>query len=118
MFDGEIRGETLIEFDVDVEDDSENKLVINYYNKDYRLDVILDADGNFVKGKTIDILDICLEDIDLNQIPYDKNTVEVYDEAYPQGLPRTRKNDIELSWNSTWTMEFSSPVYIWLLENI
>jgi len=117
-FDGEIRGETLIEFDVDVEDDSENKLVINYYNKDYRLDVILDADGNFVKGKTIDILDICLEDIDLNQIPYNKNTVEVYEEAYPQDLPRTRKNDMELSWNSTWTLEFSSPVYIWLLENI
>ena len=67
---------------------------------------------------TIDILDICVEDIDLNQIPYDKNTVEVYEEAYPQDLPRTRKNDMELSWNSTWTMEFSSPVYIWLLENI
>ena len=100
-------------------DDSENnKLVIDYYNKDYRLDVILDDDGNVVKGKTIDILDIHLEDIGLDQIPFNNNTVEVYEEAYPQDLPRTRKNDMELSWNSTWTLEFSSPVYIWLLENI
>jgi len=119
MFDGEIQDETLVEFDASVVDDSENnKLVIDYYNKDYRLDVILDADGNVVKGKTINILDICVEDIDLNQIPFDKNTVEVYEKEYPQDLPRTRKNDMELSWNSTWTMEFSSPVYIWLLENI
>jgi hypothetical protein len=42
-FDGEIQGKTLVEFDVDIEDDSENKLVIDYYNKDYRKDVILVA---------------------------------------------------------------------------
>jgi hypothetical protein len=119
MFDSEIQGETLVEFDASVEDDSvDNKLVIDYYNKDFRLDVVLDADGNIVKDKTIDILAICVEDIDLNQIPFDNNTVEVYEQAYPQELPRTRKNDMELSWNSTWTLEFSSPVYIWLLENI
>ena len=119
MFNGEIQDETLVEFDASVVDDSvDNKLVIDYYNKDFRLDVVLDANGNIIKNKTIDILDICVEDIDLNQIPYDKNTVEVYEEAYPQDLPRTRKNDMELSWNSTWTMEFSSPVYVWLLENI
>ena len=119
MFNGEIQDETLVEFDASVVDDSvDNKLVIDYYNKDFRLDVVLDANGNIIKNKTIDILDICVEDIDLNQIPYNKNTVEVYEEAYPQDLPRTRKNDMELSWNSTWTLEFSSPVYIWLLENI
>jgi len=119
MFDGEIQDETLVEFDASVVDDSvDNKLVIDYYNKDFRLDVVLDANGNIIKNKTIDILDICVEDIDLNQIPFDKNTVEVYEKEYPQDLPRTRKNDMELSWNSTWTMEFSSPVYVWLLENI
>ena len=119
MFNGEIQDETLVEFDASVVDDSvDNKLVIDYYNKDFRLDVVLDANGNIIKNKTIDILDICVEDIDLNQIPFDKNTVEVYEKEYPQDLPRTRKNDMELSWNSTWTMEFSSPVYIWLLENI
>jgi len=119
MFNGEIQDETLVEFDASVVDDSvDNKLVIDYYNKDFRLDVVLDANGNIIKNKTIDILDICVEDIDLNQIPFDKNTVEVYEKEYPQDLPRTRKNDMELSWNSTWTMEFSSPVYVWLLENI
>ena len=119
MFNGEIQDETLVEFDASVVDDSvDNKLVIDYYNKDFRLDVVLDANGNIIKNKTIDILDICVEDIDLNQIPFDKNTVEVYEKEYPQDLPRTRKNDMELSWNSTWTLEFSSPVYIWLLENI
>ena len=71
MFDGEIQDETLVEFDASVVDDSENnKLVIDYYNKDYRLDVILDDDGNVVKGKTIDILDIHLEDIGLDPVSY------------------------------------------------
>jgi len=42
----------------------------------------------------------------------------VYEDMYPSDLPRTRKEDAVLSWNSTWTMTFSSPVYIWLLENM
>ena len=117
-FDGEIQGKTLVEFNVDIEDDSENKLVIDYYNKDYRKDVILVADGMPYVDKTIDIGNILVEDIDLGQIPYNTGVVEVYEDMYPSDLPRTRKEDAVLSWNSTWTMTFSSPVYIWLLENM
>ena len=117
-FDGEIRGKTLVEFDVDIEDDSENKLVIDYYNKDYRKDVILVANDMPYVDKTIDIDNILVEDIDLGQIPYNTSVVEVYEDMYPSDLPRTRKEDAVLSWNSTWTMTFSSPVYIWLLENM
>jgi len=117
-FDGEIQGKTLVEFNVDIEDDSENKLVIDYYNKDYRKDVILVADGIPYVDKTINIDNILVEDIDLGQIPYNTGVVEVYEDMYPSDLPRTRKEDAVLSWNSTWTMTFSSPVYIWLLENM
>ena len=117
-FDGEIQGKTLVEFDVDIEDDSENKLVIDYYNKDYRKDVILVANDMPYVDKTIDIDNILVEDIDLGQIPYNTSVVEVYEDMYPSDLPRTRKEDAVLSWNSTWTMTFSSPVYIWLLENM
>ena len=117
-FDGEIQGKTLVEFNVDIEDDSENKLVIDYYNKDYRKDVILVANDMPYVDKTIDIDNILVEDIDLGQIPYNTGVVEVYEDMYPSDLPRTRKEDAVLSWNSTWTMTFSSPVYIWLLENM
>jgi hypothetical protein len=117
-FDGEIQGKTLVEFDVDIEDDSENKLVIDYYNKDYRKDVILVANDMPYVDKTIDIDNILVEDIDLGQIPYNTGVVEVYEDMYPSDLPRIRKEDAVLSWNSTWTMTFSSPVYIWLLENM
>ena len=117
-FDGEIQGKTLVEFDVDIEDDSENKLVIDYYNKDYRKDVILVANDMPYVDKTIDIDNILVENIDLGQIPYNTGVVEVYEDMYPSDLPRTRKEDAVLSWNSTWTMTFSSPVYIWLLENM
>ena len=117
-FDGEIQGKTLVEFNVDIEDDNENKLVIDYYNKDYRKDVILVANDMPYVDKTIDIDNILVDDIDLGQIPYNTGVVEVYEDMYPSDLPRTRKEDAVLSWNSTWTMTFSSPVYIWLLENI
>ena len=117
-FDGEIQGKTLVEFDVDIEDDSENKLVIDYYNKDYRKDVILVANDMPYVDKTIDIVSILIDDIDLGQLPYNTGVVEVYEDMYPSDLPRTRKEDAVLSWNSTWTMTFSSPVYIWLLENM
>ena len=117
-FDGEIQGKTLVEFNVDIEDDNENKLVIDYYNKDYRKDVILVANDMPYVDKTIDIGNILVEDIDLGQIPYNTGVVEVYEDMYPSDLPRTRKEDAVLSWNSTWTMTFSSPVYIWLLETM
>jgi hypothetical protein len=33
-------------------------------------------------------------------------------------LPESVKNCVNLGWNGKWILPFTSPFYIWLLENI
>lgn len=110
-----------IEFTAKLEDNSNNELIIDYYNRDYKRDVILDADGMPVKSCNIVIESIEIDDIDLNIIPYNLSYIDVYEPWYLEqnrnDWPNPRKEDMQLSWNSRWIMEFNSPVYVWLLEN-
>jgi len=49
----------------------------------------------------------------------------VYPERYKaevfrrgDNLPDSVKNCVNLGWNGKWVLPFTSPFYIWLLENI
>ena len=53
----------------------------------------------------------------------------VYEPDYPEpwkseqiklgvDLPKTRKFITEMGWNGTWTFSFTSPLYMWLLNNL
>lgn len=122
FYDEFIKGEHNVTFTATVPDDSTGVLEIEYYGKDYKRDIVLDADGNPVKTVHIEIGEILFEDISIGQIPYNLSEVHVTEPWYlnqdSDDYPNPRHNDMQLSWNSSWRLEFQTPIYIWLLENL
>jgi hypothetical protein len=89
-------------------------------------DTVLDADGNIIEDLLLNIDSIEVDEIDLGTLlwtasDYKPNYPEIYQiEMSKQGkdLPVSVKNCVNLGWNGCWTLSFTSPFYIWLLENI
>jgi hypothetical protein len=68
---------------------------------------------------------ISIDEIDIGSLVY----MGVYEPDYPEpwkseqiklgvDLPKTRKFITEMGWNGTWTFSFTSPLYMWLLNNL
>ena len=112
------------EFDATVAEGNCN-LVIEFLNKS-KLDTVLDSNGNIVDDLLLNIESIEINKIDLGTLLW---TASVYQPNYPQQykddmqqsghqVPESVKNCVNLGWNGTWALPFTSPFYIWLLENI
>ena len=63
-----------------------------------------------------------VDGINLEHIPYMHSYQDIYEPWYleqdREEFPNPRKEDMQISWNGRWTLEFTSPFYIWLLENL
>jgi hypothetical protein len=112
------------EFDAVIEE-GECALVIELINKS-TYDTVLDANGNIVEDLLLNIDSIEIDDIDLGFLLW---TSSVYKPDYPksyvqqcesvgQNLSLELHECVNLGWNGQWTLPFTSPFYIWLLENI
>jgi hypothetical protein len=112
------------EFDAFI-DEGECSLVIELVNKSMH-DTMLDAGGNIVEDLLLNIDSIEVDEIDLGSLLW---TASDYRPDYPekhklkvtemgQELPKSVKNCVNLGWNGSWTLPFTSPFYVWLLENI
>jgi hypothetical protein len=76
----------------------------------------IDANGNIVKDSCICIDDLSFDEIELGQIVIDK---AVYEHNFNgTGDPVTEKFYGQMGCNGTVTMAFTTPVYLWLLENL
>ena len=120
-FEGILKGEQAINFKVDIEDNSSNCLDIIFDNH-HMSDTVIDDVGAVIKGKWIIIENIKFEGIDLEHLLFDNGIITVYDEWYNkqdrEKWPLKRRFETELSWNCKYTINFDSPLYIWLLENL
>ena len=105
-----------IAFEYDInDDDGEHKLQIVLTGKttDHTR---VDADGNIIKDATLTISNIVIDDININQLFLDKC---VYTHDFNGTQP-----EIQYSFhgvvgcNGTISFEFSTPIYLWLLENM
>ena len=118
FYNNTVKESCTIDFDIELQEDSENKLIIEYYDKDYKKDVLLDDQGQVLQSTNILIKTVTMDDIDLGMVPYYNSIQDISDPWYTQSdLPNPREEDMQISWNGRWIMEFTSPVYIWLLEN-
>jgi len=90
------------------------------------LDTVLDANGNIIEDLLLNIDSVEIDEIDLGSLLW---TASDYRPDYPEkyqlemsnqgkDLPVSVKNCVNLGWNGRWTLPFTSPFYIWLLENI
>lgn len=112
------------EFDAEVQE-GECSLVIEFRNKQDD-DTVLDSNGEIIDDLLLNIESVEIDEIDLGSLLW---TASDYKPAYPviykgvkqrEGvtLPESVKNCVNLGWNGHWILPFTSPAYIWLLENI
>jgi hypothetical protein len=102
-----------IEFSHDLEDDKSHSINIRLENKTL-LDVVESEDKTtIIKDMLLNIESISIDDVELGQLMWDKSKF-VGDEPNRPVL----SNCVNLGWNGTYTLEFSCPFYLWLLENM
>ena len=110
--------DTVVDIDVEIEDDTENYLTIEYMNKDAKQDVVLGDDGLPVADKCVIINSISLDDIELEFFELTDPDTFKYEPIEPEGVSTTGFDATKLAWNGKTTLRFTTPIYIWLLENL
>lgn len=100
-------------------------LKVEFKNKTI-YDTVLDANGNIVDDLLLNIDSIEIDGIDLGSLlwtasNYKPNYPETYKRkmaSLEQELPDLVKNCVNLGWNGSWELPFTSPFYSWMLDNI
>jgi hypothetical protein len=113
---GEISGESgvveYVEFDCEYTTD-EVALRVFLTNKE-NTDTVQNEDcTEIVKDMLLNIVSCEIDEIDLGILIWDR-TEFVGDDATRPVLKRC----VNLGWNGAWTLRWTNPFYIWLLENI
>ena len=114
---------TIIEFEYELEEGKSYNLIINRSGKNVTQTKI--EDGKIVKDQLLHIKSIEIDEIDIGGLVYEG----VYKPEYPEPWatqqteagnkpPETLKNTTHMGHNGTWTFSFTSPFYMWLLENL
>ncbi len=107
-----------IEFSAEITEGN-HRLEVGFLNKDSSTDVVKDDQGNVVTDILLNIDKIEVEDIDLAHLCYSKSYYElVKKQLYNGGITNRIENCVNLGFVGTYCIEFSSPFYIWLLENL
>ena len=115
---------TLIEFEQECEEGKDYQLILDRSNKDKR-QTIVNEKGDILHDQLLHIKSIEIDEIDLGALLFEG----VYRPQYPEpwatqqreagnNIPETLKNSVDLGHNGTWTFSFTSPFYMWLLENL
>ena len=94
-------------------DDGNHSIVVEMYNKKQG-DTETDSDGNILNDVLLNIDNIAIDNIDLDQLLWSKSIYYPADEY----ASATIEQCVNLGWNGLWKLEFSSPVYLWFLENL
>jgi len=110
--------DTVVEFDVEIEDNAENFLTIEYMNKNAKQDIVLGEDGELVADKRVIINSISFDDIELDFFQLTDPDTFRYEPIDPEGIEASGFDATKLAWNGKTTLRFTTPVYIWLLENL
>jgi hypothetical protein len=110
--------DTVVEIDVEIEDGTENFLTIEYNNKNAKQDVVLGDDGLPVADKRVEINSVSFDDIELEFFQLTDPDTFKYEPIDPEGISTAGFDATKLAWNGKTTLRFTTPIYIWLLENL
>jgi hypothetical protein len=97
----------------DDDGDHELRFVLKHKQPDHTQ---VDANGNILSDATITVSDIQFDGIDCQYLT--TNLAEYQHDFNGTGDPTTESFYGELGCNGTVTLKFSTPIYIWLLENM
>ena len=114
---------SVIEFEHTLEEGKEYTLKIVRSAKDTRQTVV--EDGKIVKDQLLHIKSIEIDEIDIGALVYEGLYTPEYPEPWATqqrsagvDLPASFKNVTMMGHNGVWELKFSSPFYMWLLENL
>ena len=127
-FDGDITSTedkpTLIEFEVEIEEDKKCDLVINRSNKTVPQTVVND-NGDLLKDQLLHIKKIEIDEIDLGSLVFTGMYTPKYPEPWATQQAESGKelresftNVTQMGHNGEWKFTFTTPFYMWLLENL
>ena len=109
LFQGEVNEPVCIKHELDlIEGDHVIEVILT--NKDGRRYTIME-DGKIVKDMLLIVDSVLLDDIDLGYLITTKSNYDT-----DEGI--NHENMTSLGWNGSWKLGFTSPVYMWLLENL
>ena len=114
---------TIIEFEHELEEGKAYNLIIDRSGKNKKETIV--KDEKITKDQSLHIKSIEIDEIDIGALVYEG----VYKPEYPEPwasqqaeagnkLPKTLKNVTQMGHNGTWTFTFTSPFYMWLLDNL
>ena len=134
----------LVEFEYEMTEDQEYRLIINRSGKQGKSNLtntdtdhgvvwpeqiesqtVADEAGKIIKDQALHIKSIEIDEINIGALIYDG----VYTPRYPEPwatrqresgakIPESFKNVTQLGHDGEWKLTFSSPFYMWLLENL
>ena len=115
---------TLIEFEADLEEDKKYDLIINRSGKGVNQTVVNEK-GDILKDQLLHIKRIEIDEIDLGALVF----TALYTPQYPEPwatqqaeagkeLKEAFTNVTQMGHNGEWKFSFSTPFYMWLLENL
>ena len=114
----------VIEFEHECEEGVDHELIIKRSGKVNNQTVVNDK-GDLLKDQLLNIKSIEIDEIDIGALVYEG----IYTPEYPEPwatqqreagteLKESFKNVTQIGHNGTWRFKFSSPFYMWLLENL
>lgn len=105
-----------VEFDYNFDENTTNKLQIRLENKT-PFDTMV-VNGDIIKDMLLNIESISIDSIDLGFLIWSKSIFKL---DRPQKINDETitelANCVNLGWNGSYELEFTSPFYFWLLEN-
>ena len=127
-FQGEINATSekpqTIEFEHECEEDKEHTLTINRTGKSIGQTVVNEK-GDILQEQLLEIKGMEIDEIDIGALVYEG----VYTPKYPEpwatqqkeageNLKESFTNVTKMGHNGTWKLKFTSPFYMWLLDNL
>lgn len=121
LVDAHIKGRSnevdYVEFEAALPE-GDHEFKVRLENKSDR-DVEQDGHGNIVNDMLLNIESIQIDDIDLGNLKWHAS-------EFHADHPKTVKGEdvsvltqcVNLGWNGTYKIKFTSPFYLWLLENL
>ena len=76
-------------------------------------DTAMDGD-TIINDVVLNIDSIAIDEIELDQLIWSSSKYFPKDENAPESMIEC----VNLGWNGRWELNFSSPVYLWFLENL
>ena len=101
-----------VEFSVDLPEDQDHCLEIRLENKT-NLDTVVENNNEIVKDMLLNIDSIEIDEIELGTIKWDLSEF-VADDPKRGNM----KACVNLGWNGSYQLKFTTPFYLWLLENM